>query len=182
MLVLFMYHHSIFPNEQNPSSDDHISPKHGLDPIQPMPPEVGYIQLATHTVKFPKPEVDHCIEEKPTGGLNCLWGVEMCREMREECELSQAGYIHLREPKTVAADKDNQEDTDKVNIKEQKDPFHDLENSLNTSFNTKDPVQSRGLELTKVEEKRHRHGKTMLTPTKKSAFRKASPCPPSFIW
>ena len=138
-----------------------------------VPPVVG------RSVAFPPTEVDLGVEDKPTGGLNHPRGVEMRREMTvEDRELAQAGYDHLEEQKVVAA-KDGEDELDKVDIAEHRLKFDELENALETSMITKEPSQSRGLELKEVAERLARDGKNILTPPKKkSAFRKVrSPLP-----
>jgi len=135
-----------------------------------VPPVVG------RSVAFPPTEVDLGVEDKPTGGLNHPRGVEMRREMTvEDRELAQAGYDHL-EQKVVAA-KDGEDELDKVDIAEHRLKFDELENALETSMITKEPSQSRGLELKEVAERLARDGKNILTPPKKkSAFRKYVDC------
>ena len=139
------------------------------------PVESDALPVAGRSVAFPPAEIDHDIEEKPIGNLNRPRGVEMRRELTtEERVLAQAGYDHLEEPK-VASPSKGEDELDKVDIQEHRLKFKDLENALETSMVTKDPSQSRGLEIKVAAERLVRDGKNVLTPPKKkSAFRKVS--------
>lgn len=161
-------------DEKNLSGDERVSAD-ASEQVQASPPD-GDIQLAPRTVAFPDAANDQGIEEKPTGGLNRPRGVEMRREMTvEERDLAQAGYDHLDDHKAAGAGGRDDQDMDKVDIEEHKYKFDELENALLTSFDTKDPVQSRGLEPAEAAQRLVRDGRNVLTPPKKKgAFRRAS--------
>lgn len=128
---------------------------------------------AGRTVAFPPDEIDHGLEEKPTGGLGRPRGVEMRRELtKEERELAQAGYDHLEEQRTMATAKGD-ESMENVDIEEHTYKFETLENTLDTNFDSKDPVLSRGLEPKDAAKRLAEDGPNILTPPKKKgALRK----------
>lgn len=154
------------------------APQEGVKQDEKINEDIGpvgsdVLAVVGRSVAFPPAEVDHGTEDKLTGGLNHHRDVEMRRELTvEDRELAQAGYDHLEEKKDLPTNNGGDE-LDKVDITEHRLKFNDLENALETNMITKDPSQSRGLELKEAAARLARDGKNILTPPKKkSAFRK----------
>ena len=131
---------------------------------------------ATRAVAFP----DHDeikVEEKPIAAMRPK-GAEMKREMTmEDMKLAAAGYEHLEERKAKKSEKDKQ--LENVDVVEHRLPFAELESTLKTSINFKEPAKPRGLTAVEAAARLARDGRNVLTPpVKKSAFRKVLPVPP----
>jgi len=125
---------------------------------------------AIRAVAFPDNEE---IEEKPIRPK----GVDMKREMtKEDKELAAAGYEHLEEGKAKKNEKAAGLDAN-VDVMEHGFTFAELEATLKTSIDTKEPGKSPGLSAEEVSARLARDGRNILTPPKKkSAFRKVSLC------
>ena len=119
------------------------------------------------------PEHTDITDEKHTGGLRPK-GPEIKRELtREDKELAAAGYEHLDEGK---AKKGSQKaELAHVDIQEHQLPLVELEKSLETAFDSRDPGKSLGLTTQEAAKRLARDGRNVLTPPrKKSALRKVS--------
>ena len=105
-------------------------------------------------------------------------GVEMKREMtKEDKELADAGYEHLKEEKAQGQKGGDEGKLDNVDIVEHKLAFNDLQATLDTAFDPKDPAASPGLSSDEAKARLARDGQNVLTPPKKkSALRKVRNC------
>ncbi|KAI0737979.1 aminophospholipid-transporting P-type ATPase [Daedaleopsis nitida] len=104
-------------------------------------------------------------------------GAEMKREMtKEDKELADAGYEHLKEQK-AHTQKGGDAQLDGVDIQAHKLALKDLQTELDTSFDAKDPSISTGLSTDEAKARLSRDGPNVLTPPKKkSALRKYYDC------
>lgn len=127
-------------------------------------------EVPSRAVVFPDAE-NEIYEEKIHHGHHRPKGVEMKREMtKEDKELAAAGYEHLEEEKIKEQEKG---DFDNVDIQEHRLSLLELAKSLDTQFDTKDPVSSAGLSSDEAKARLSRDGPNVLTPPKKkSALRK----------
>jgi sodium/potassium-transporting ATPase subunit alpha len=129
----------------------------------------------TRAVAFPNHDE---IEEKPIAAMRPK-GAEMKREITmEDKELAAAGYEHLEERKAKKSEKDKQ--LENVDVVEHRLPFAELESTLKTSINPKEPAKTLGLTAVEAAARLGRDGRNVLTPPKrKSAFRKVPPLSPN---
>ena len=133
--------------------------------------------VATRAVAFGPSDRAEDVEEKaPHAHAPRPKGVEMKREMtKEDKELADAGYEHLRQEKAQAqAHKGEGEgEPDGVDIQEHRLAFEELQGALDTAFDAKDPALSPGLSGDEAKARLARDGPNVLTPPKKkSALRK----------
>lgn len=125
--------------------------------------------VAVRAVAFPGEDNTHEDRPRPKG-------VEMKRSMTQEArELAAAGYEHLEEQK--AKQSTDAADLTHVDIQEHHLPFVALEETLQTSVDTKDAANSLGLSEEEAKARLERNGRNVLTPPKKkSALRKVRNC------
>ena len=133
--------------------------------------------VATRAVAFGPSDRAEDVEEKaPHAHAHAPRpkGVEMKREMtKEDKELADAGYEHLRQEKAQAHKGEGEGEPDGVDIQEHRLAFKDLQGALDTEFDAKDPAQSPGLSGDEAKARLARDGPNVLTPPKKkSALRK----------
>ena len=135
--------------------------------------------VATRAVAFGPSDRAEDVEEKaPHAHAHAPRpkGVEMKREMtKEDKELADAGYEHLRQEKAQAhkGAGEGEGEPDGVDIQEHRLAFEELQGALDTAFDAKDPALSPGLSGDEAKARLARDGPNVLTPPKKkSALRK----------
>ena len=143
--------------------------------------------VATRAVAFGPSDRAEDVEEKaPHAHAHAPRpkGVEMKREMtKEDKELADAGYEHLRQEKAQAhkGAGEGEGEPDGVDIQEHRLAFEELQGALDTAFDPKEPAVSPGLSAEEAKARLARDGQNVLTPPKKkSALRKVRSGP--FSW
>ena len=152
------------PDQQPIDAPDHAPSQ---SPEQ-LPIESTYDNPTTRAVAFPNHDE---IEERPIAAMRPK-GAEMKREITmEDKELAAAGYEHLEEHKAKKLEKDKQ--LEHVDVFEHRLSFAELESTLKTSINSKEPGKTFGLTIAEAAARLARDGRNVLTPPKKkSALRK----------
>lgn len=120
------------------------------------------------TVAFPDEEIR--LEEKTYAGGIRPKGVEMKKTLtQEEKDLAAAGYEDPK--KTGKVDKET--DLGQVDITEHATPLSEMNDTLHTAIDVKDPGNSPGLTSDEAKRRLLENGPNILTPPKKkSALRK----------
>ena len=142
--------------------------------------------VATRAVAFGPEHATEDVDEKAPHGLRPK-GVEMKRELtKEDKELANAGYEHLTRARTQEGKEGGEGKMDHVDIVEHKLTFADLQTTLDTAFDAKEPARSPGLSGDEAKARLARDGQNVLTPPKKkSALRKVrnnANTPPIVEW
>ena len=151
--------------EQQPSHPPDHAP---FESPEQLPIETTYDNPTTRAVAFPNHDE---IEERPIAAMRPK-GAEMKREITmEDKELAAAGYEHLEERKAKKLEKDKQ--LENIDVFEHRLSFAELESTLKTSINSKEPGKTFGLTIAEAAARLARDGRNVLTPPKKkSALRK----------